>query len=72
MIKKHEDLTAIMTSYLYCRECGWPIVDVRCNDEFIKYKDASKYYYWSYCSNKGCKNHEGSGYDMDIPEWIGY
>lgn len=44
---------------LFCKNCGWPIIDAYCNDEFRNFKDARVLGWWCYCSNKGCKNHDG-------------
>ncbi len=60
---------ATISSLVYCKDCGWPIVDAVCNDEFMNFKDAKEWDWWYYCSNKGCKNHEGEGIFQNIPEW---
>ena len=32
--------TATISGKTFCKDCGWPVVDVCCNDEFQNYKDA--------------------------------
>ena len=68
MSYKECNTAGISLSY-YCKDCGWPIIDVCCNDEFLNYKDAAKWDWWFYCSNKGCKNHGGEGMFQDAPDW---
>ena len=34
------------------------------------FKDADEWDWWYYCSNKGCKNHEGEGVFQGTPKWI--
>ena len=63
--------TAHIPLGMYCRDCGWPVVDACCNHEFQNFKDAAEWDWWYYCSNKGCKNHNGEGVCQDTPEWIG-
>lgn len=53
----------------YCNDCGWPVVKVCCNGKFKEFKDADKWDWWEYCSNKGCKNHEGEGVFQSSPDW---
>jgi hypothetical protein len=53
----------------WCTNCGWPVIHVAVNDEFKNFKDAGKWDWWSYCSNKGCKNHDGEGVFQDSPSW---
>lgn len=55
---------------LTCAQCGWPIVDACCNDSFCNFQDAAEWDWWYYCSNKGCKNHEGEGVSQNFPSWI--
>ena len=55
--------TASILDGVHCKDCGWPIIDVCCNDNFldgVEDKDTC-WDWWYYCSNKGCKNHEGEG-----------
>ncbi len=61
--------TASISTKFYCKDCGWPVVDATCNDEFNNFKDASSWDWWFYCSNKGCKNHDGKGLWQDTPDW---
>jgi len=63
--------SATLPDDMYCKDCGWPIVDACCNDEFRNFKDAGTYDYWAYCSNKGCENHDGEGYLQVDPTWMG-
>jgi hypothetical protein len=53
----------------HCSECAWPIVHAVCADEFDTFKDAIDWDLWMYCSNKGCKNHEGQGFHFQWPTW---
>lgn len=52
-----------------CVACRWKIIDCLCNDEMSTgvWGEAE---YWAYCSNKGCKNHEGEAYHQFDPEWF--
>lgn len=56
----------------YCSDCGWPIVICMTNDEMSTYTMnlGLMVDYFGYCSNKGCKNHKGDGYSMELPEWF--
>ena len=59
--------TASIASGLFCKACGWPVVHACCNDEMsVKPWGAD---YWGYCSNKGCKNHQGEEWGQDDPEF---
>ena len=51
----------------HCSDCGWPIVHVCCNWD---YKTDENWDWYAYCSNKGCKNHEGEGMHQDYPVWL--
>jgi hypothetical protein len=62
--------TAKMDGSLMCKNCDWPVANACCNDEFINFKDAGNWDWWYYCSNKGCKNHEGEGVFQNMPVWI--
>jgi len=68
MKPKDIDESAFMDD-AYCKDCGWPIVKAMCNDEFQNFKNADEEDYWVYCSNKGCKNHDGVGVYYKWPEW---
>ncbi len=63
--------TSSMPEHLYCKDCGWPVVDSVCTDEFEDFKDATEWDWWYYCSNKGCENHDGEGVFQDTPDWLG-
>ena len=69
-MKKAEYSTITIMEGVHCRDCGWPIIDVCCNGSFAMFKDANRWDWWEYCSNKTCKHHEGQGIDQDRPEWI--
>ena len=69
LIKNKIESASILENY-FCNDCGWPIINACCNDEFANYKDAVNWDWWLYCSNKGCKNHDGQGIFQDIPDWI--
>ena len=62
--------TAIIHESYRCKDCGWPVVDACCNDSFCDFKDAAKWDRWYYCSNKGCKNHDGEGVAQNHINWI--
>jgi len=62
--------TASILKFSHCKDCGWPVIDACCNDEFAKFKDAAKWDWWQYCSNKGCKNHDGEGVFQNTPDWV--
>lgn len=55
---------------VHCLDCGWPIIHVCCNGSFCYFKDAAKFDYWVYCSNKICNNHDGIGVYQKIPGLI--
>ena len=66
MMSKGKNVTAGMSNS-YCTDCGWPVVWACCNGEFMNFKDAANHDWWYYCSNKGCKNHDGEGkYHNDL------
>ncbi len=62
--------TAELLETKACVECGWPIIFVCCNYEFKNFKDAGNWDWWYYCSNKGCKNHDGEGLFQTEPDWV--
>lgn len=57
--------SAKITGDLFCKDCGWPVVDACCNDEMGKLHPESDW--WYYCSNQGCKNHPGT--DLFDADW---
>lgn len=63
-------MSAKILDNVKCKDCGFPVIDACCNGSFTNFKDAGDWDWWKYCSNKGCKNHEGQGVFQDIPEWI--
>ena len=71
-MKKADYDTVSIHPRFYCKDCGWPIIDVCCNDSFQNFKDASKWDWWYYCSNKSCKNHAGQGVFQEEPDWCDY
>jgi hypothetical protein len=66
-----ETITSITIKHI-CKDCGWPVITACCKDSFTKFKDSIKWDWWIYCSNKGCKNHEGKGIFQNNPEWVIY
>lgn len=70
-MKQKKDSTASIVEHSYCADCGWPLIHACCNDEFDDFanKKGECADYWLYCSNKGCKNHEGEGFLQKWPEW---
>ena len=51
-------------------ECGYPPVVMNCSEPFSLWGPTAKFDYWYYCSNKGCKHHEGRGVNSGGP-WHG-
>lgn len=55
--------------FVKCKTCGWPSVEVCCNDNFTDgLSDEDEHEdWWVYCLNKGCVNHHGYpvGQDCD-------
>jgi hypothetical protein len=68
---KNSSSSARIYEHNYCKDCGWPVVMACCNNEFTNFKDANEWDWWYYCSNKGCKNHDGKGVFLAPPDWIG-
>ena len=63
--------TAEIKENCHCGDCGWPVIDVCCNDNFLDgVKDEEPWDWWYYCSNKSCKNHEGEGLWQNPIKWI--
>lgn len=58
-----------MCDTVRCKDCGWNVVNCLCNDEMAE-GNYSGWDWWVYCSNKGCKNHNGEGYFQDTVDWI--
>lgn len=54
----------------FCSDCGWPVVHVCCNGDFLDDISTEKWDWWVYCSNKSCHNHEGNGVFQDTPAWV--
>lgn len=52
-----------------CVECGWKVVHCLCNGEMSE-GVWGEWDWWVYCSNKGCKNHEGEGVFQNTVKWI--
>ena len=69
-MEKADYCTAKILDKKYCNNCGRPVVFVCCNGSFTKFKDANEWDWWYYCSNKGCKNHDGEGVFQDEIEWV--
>ena len=61
---------ANISGKLHCKKCGYPVVDMCCNEPFNKFQNADSYDWWYYCSNKMCENHDGEGVEQNYPEWI--
>lgn len=65
--------TASINKNKFCKDCGWPIVFVCCNDEMTHlYKGED---WWMYCSNQGCLNHKGEAFNGDqkcAPSFVEY
>ena len=62
--------TKISVGDYECKDCGWPVIFACCNHPFTIFKDAPTHDWWLYCSDKGCKNHDGEGIFQDIPDWV--
>ena len=54
--------TASFSKGLVCNLCGWPVICACNNDEMKNVQQCNGYDWLLYCSNKGCKNHEGHGW----------
>lgn len=63
-------LEAVITGRIYCEKCGYPVVDITTNAPFLYFKDANKWDWWYYCSNKMCEHHDGEGYFQNRPDWV--
>ena len=63
MEEKQKGSSAEICSYLYCKDCGWPIVVCCNNDEMINLFPNSDWII--YCANKGCLNHKGEDYNQN-------
>lgn len=50
--------TMFDTEECWCKDCGWPLIDICCNVIDEPYVDWD---WWIYCSNPTCKNHKGEG-----------
>ena len=50
-----------------CRDCGWPIIDMCCNDQDMQF---AEWDWWQYCSNKSCSNHFGEGVFQNTPHFV--
>lgn len=59
--------TVELTEGVYCKSCGWPVIDMCCNIDAEPY---CNWDWWKYCSNPICKNHIGEGYFQNEIEWI--
>ena len=62
--------TSTLEHGYHCVTCDWPVIFSCCNDEFTNFKDAKNWDWWLYCTNKGCKNHDGEGIWQNIPNWV--
>lgn len=69
-MEKREYCTASIEENKHCNCCGWPVVFACCNGNFTAHKDAGDWDFWVYCSNKGCKNHDGEGLFQSSIGWI--
>lgn len=54
----------------HCTDCGWPVVEVCCNGNFLDKISEDVWDWWVYCSNKSCVNHEGEGQFQNSIHWI--
>ena len=64
------DMNISVDSDVFCRDCGWVVLLMNCNEPFPSYVDTHNWDWWVYCSNKGCPNHEGEGIYQEDPKWI--
>lgn len=61
--------TASITEDMFCKDCGWPVIHACCNDAMATTEPFKDNDWWGYCSNKGCKNHEGEPWNDSDPEF---
>lgn len=66
-MKAKPDNTATISKNLFCKECGWPVVHVCCNDGMSEKPWGTDW--WGYCSNKSCKHHDGEEWWQDDPSF---
>ena len=59
----------LSTKECWCKDCGWPIVDMCCNVPGDPFDDWD---WWMYCSNPTCKNHAGEGMAQNECSFIAY
>jgi hypothetical protein len=57
------------TEKCWCKDCGWPIIDMCCNLDKSPYDNWD---WWMYCSNPTCKNHQGEGISQNECTFIEY
>ena len=68
---KKECETALILKNVHCRDCGWPIIFICCNGDFLEFQEIYEIWdWWQYCSNKNCKNHEGEGVSQQDLDWV--
>lgn len=53
-----------------CKDCGWPVLNILCNDGMGKQEPYASWDWWYYCSNKTCVNHEGEGVFQNHIDWV--
>jgi hypothetical protein len=62
--------TASLAVNTYCKNCGWPVIHVCCNDGMSVQEPYKSADWWGYCSNKTCENHAGREWGQSDPEFI--
>ena len=64
--------SASLDPNIYCKNCGWPVIHICCNDGFATTEPYKNSEWWGYCSNKTCKNHKGEEWQMKPPSFVFY
>lgn len=62
----YQTATLLDTEECFCKDCGWPIVDLCCNGDLALKEPYDEWDWWMYCSNPVCKNHAGHGISVGV------
>ncbi len=58
--------SATISKKSFCKNCGWPVVEACCTDGMLWKHPTSDW--WLYCSNQGCKKHNGEELNINGEE----